>query len=150
MEPAAEQTEVLTADECWRLLRTTSVARLALCVEGQPEIFPVNFQVDHGTVVFRTSEGTKARAAIDEAPIAVQADGLDDSGTKAWSVVVKGTARSISTTKELLDTIDLPVHPWESGRKDRFVRVTPDGVTGRRFTVAEAPQTASRAAARDE
>ncbi|WP_294564901.1 pyridoxamine 5'-phosphate oxidase family protein [uncultured Arthrobacter sp.] len=150
MEPAAEQTEVLTADECWRLLRTASVARLALCVEGQPEIFPVNIQVDHGTVVFRTSEGTKARAAIDEAPIAVQADGLDDSGSRAWSVVVKGVARTISTTKELLDTIDLPVHPWESGRKDRFVRVTPDGVTGRRFTVAEAPPTASRTAARDE
>ncbi|WP_159616651.1 pyridoxamine 5'-phosphate oxidase family protein [Arthrobacter zhaoguopingii] len=150
MEPAAEQTEVLSADECWRLLRTASVARLALCVEGRPEIFPVNIQVDHGTVVFRTSEGTKARAAIDEAPIAVEADGLDDGGRKAWSVVIKGIAATISTTKELLDTVDLPVHPWESGRKDRFVRVTPEGVTGRRFTVAEAPQAASRAAARDE
>jgi nitroimidazol reductase NimA-like FMN-containing flavoprotein (pyridoxamine 5'-phosphate oxidase superfamily) len=150
MESAAEKTEVLTADECWRLLRTASVARLALCADGQPEIFPVNIQVDHGSVVFRTSEGTKARAAVHEAPVAVEADGLDDGGTKAWSVVVKGTARTISTTKELLGTIDLPVHPWESGRKDRFVRVTPDGVTGRRFTVAAAPQAASRAAARDE
>ncbi len=150
MEPAAKQTEVLSADECWRLLRTASVARLALCVEGRPEIFPVNIQVDHGTVVFRTAEGTKARAAIDEAPIAVEADGLDDGGTQAWSVVVKGTARTISTTRELLDTIDLPVHPWESGRKDRFVRVTPDGVTGRRFTVAEAPHSALRTPARDE
>jgi nitroimidazol reductase NimA-like FMN-containing flavoprotein (pyridoxamine 5'-phosphate oxidase superfamily) len=150
MEPAARQTEVLSADECWRLLRTASVARLALCVEGQPEIFPVNIQVDHGTVVFRTAEGTKARAAIDEAPIAVEADGLDDGGTQAWSVVVKGTARTISTTRELLDTIDLPVHPWESGRKDRFVRVTPDGVTGRRFTVAEAPHSTFRTPARDE
>ncbi|MHA7262188.1 pyridoxamine 5'-phosphate oxidase family protein [Arthrobacter sp. TMN-37] len=150
MDSATEPTEVLPADECWRLLRSTAVARLALCAEGRPEIFPVNIQVDHGSVVFRTAEGTKARAAVEEAPVAVEADGLDDGGTKAWSVVVKGTARTISTTKELLETIDLPVHPWESGRKDRFVRVSPDSITGRRFSVAEAPRSVPRTAARDE
>jgi len=150
MEAAATPTEVLSASECWRLLRSISVARLALCTDGRPDIFPVNVQVDHGSVVFRTSEGTKARAALDEAPVAVEADGLDEGGAKAWSVVVKGTARTVSTTKELLETIDLPVHPWESGRKDRFVRVTPDSISGRRFSVAAAPASVPPGTARDE
>ncbi len=150
MDAAATPTEILSANECWRLLRTVSVARLALCTDGQPDIFPVNVQVDHGSVVFRTSEGAKARAAVAEAPVAVEADGLDGGGRKAWSVVIKGTARTISTTKDLLETIDLPVHPWESGRKDRFVRVTPDSVTGRRFDVEAAPLSVPQASARDE
>lgn len=49
----------LSAAESWALLRRAVVGRLALTVDGRPEIFPVNHMVDHGTVVFRTAVGTK-------------------------------------------------------------------------------------------
>ena len=67
-EPAAQ----LDARECWAALRTADVGRLALVVDGRPEIFPVNFVVDHGTILFRTATGSKL-AAI--APFVVVSSG---------------------------------------------------------------------------
>ena len=45
---------VLPEHTCWMLLRSVEVARLAVSVDDRPDIFPVNFVVDHGTVVIRT------------------------------------------------------------------------------------------------
>jgi alkylation response protein AidB-like acyl-CoA dehydrogenase len=55
--------EILATDECWALLRSTEVGRLAVAIMNKPDIFPVNYLVDHGAVVFRTAEGTKLAAA---------------------------------------------------------------------------------------
>ena len=51
---ASSAVEVLDANACWDLLRGVSVGHLAVLVDGHPEIFPVNYKVDHGSVVFRT------------------------------------------------------------------------------------------------
>jgi uncharacterized protein len=132
----------LTSDECWALLRTTTVGRLAVTVAGAPEIFPVNYVVDHGTVVFRTAEGTKL-AALTVAPlVAFEADGRfpggPDEADQAWSVVLKGRTREIDRLDEVVATADLPLSPWHASPKGRFVRILPDEVTGRRFPVADA------------
>lgn len=37
------ETEVLPANECWNLLRTTSIGRLGVIIDDHPDIFPVNF-----------------------------------------------------------------------------------------------------------
>lgn len=139
-EPTA--TRILPSHECWELLRAVAVGRLALSQDGQPEIFPINYVVDHGTIVYRTAEGTKSRAA-EKAPVALEADGFypdlsaagrtDEGERMVWSVVVKGRAESIVVISELMATVQLPLHPWESGRKDRFMRVVPETVTGRAF-----------------
>jgi nitroimidazol reductase NimA-like FMN-containing flavoprotein (pyridoxamine 5'-phosphate oxidase superfamily) len=49
----------LPADECWELLRQSPVGRLAVVVAGDPDIFPINYVVDHGSIVIRTAAGTK-------------------------------------------------------------------------------------------
>jgi hypothetical protein len=36
-----------------------------------------------------------------------------------------------------MDTIDLPLFPWQAGDKGRFLRIVPTTVTGRRFPVAD-------------
>lgn len=48
----------------WALLRQAVVGRLAVIVDGAPDNFPVNHQVDHGSVVFRTAAGTKLAGAL--------------------------------------------------------------------------------------
>ncbi|MDN4611637.1 pyridoxamine 5'-phosphate oxidase family protein [Arthrobacter burdickii] len=133
MEAETTPTKILAAHECWTLLREAPFGRLALCVQGNPEIFPINFVVDHGSIVFRTSEGTKSRFS-ERAAVAFEADGLLDGDTLMWSVVVKGHAATISQTPELLATVQLPLHPWEMGRKDRFMRLVPETISGRAFT----------------
>jgi hypothetical protein len=126
--------------ECWELLRTVSVGRLAVLVDGHPDIFPINYTVDGGTLVFRTGQGTKLAGASGGSAVAVEADGVDAVSGLAWSVVLKGPAKEIKGTEGVLDTAALYLFPWQAGKKDTFVRVSPDSLTGRRFKVT-APMT---------
>jgi nitroimidazol reductase NimA-like FMN-containing flavoprotein (pyridoxamine 5'-phosphate oxidase superfamily) len=123
--------------ECWAMLRTVSVGRLAVLADGRPDIFPINYAVDGGTLVFRTGEGTKLGSASKGAAVALEADGVDPGSGLAWSVVAKGTADVVSGTEQVMDTAQLYLFPWQAGKKDAFVRITPDSLTGRRFKVTE-------------
>lgn len=134
-QPPASGIEVLSSEQCWHQLRQVSVGRLAVWAGDHPDIFPINYVVDHGTIVFRSGEGTKLDLALAEAPVALEADGVNADTGVAWSVVVKGQAASIKAAEEVLDTVGLLLFPWQSGRKDHFVRVVPTSITGRRFTV---------------
>lgn len=133
-EPAPD-VENLEHHDCWALLRTVSVGRLAVLTDGHPDIFPINYTVDSGTLVFRTGEGTKLSAASDGAQVAVEADGVDAQTGLAWSVVAKGTAEIVTGTEHILDTAALYLFPWQAGHKDTFIRITPNTLTGRRFKV---------------
>ena len=130
-----ESVEILDSRQCWELLRQVSVGRLAVWVDDHPDIFPLNYTVDHGTLVFRTGEGTKLAGALGETPVALEADGVDASSGMAWSVVVKGKAVAFKGIEEILETASLYLFPWQAGKKDHFVRITPDSLTGRRFKV---------------
>jgi hypothetical protein len=135
--PAApsEPVEHLESRQCWDLLRQVSVGRLAVWIDDHPDIFPLNYTVDHGTLVFRTDEGTKLSGALGGTPVALEADGVDAVTGMAWSVVVKGKAAAVTGIEGVLETASLYLFPWQAGKKDHFVRVTPDSVTGRRFKV---------------
>jgi hypothetical protein len=50
----------------------------------------------------------------------------------------KGRARAMEQTEELLDTFVLSLFPWQGGTKNRFIRIVPDVLTGRRFPVVDA------------
>jgi uncharacterized protein len=126
----------LSESACWALLRTTSVGRLAVWVDDHPDIFPLNYAVDHGTVVFRSRAGTKVSAALSDSPVALEADGYDADTAEAWSVVIRGNAEEIKG-QDLMDTIDLPLFPWQAGDKPRFIRIIPTITSGRRFPVAD-------------
>ena len=129
---------ILQLHECWELLRDNEVGRLAIAITNHPDIFPINYVVDHGTIVFRTAEGTKLAAAVLGVGVAFEIDGYDAEAGEAWSVVVKGWATEIENLYELFEAQDLPLFPWHAGPKHRFVRIVPTLTSGRRFTVARA------------
>jgi nitroimidazol reductase NimA-like FMN-containing flavoprotein (pyridoxamine 5'-phosphate oxidase superfamily) len=129
------ETAVLPTEECWRLLRGDSVGRLAVWVNDHPEIFPINYKVDHGSLVFRTGAGTKLASALGKL-VALEADGADTDEGVAWSVVVKGPATALTRTPELLDSVGQLLFPWEIGPRDHFLRIVPESVSGRRFKIA--------------
>lgn len=139
-KPANAPVEELDAHECWAFLRGVSVGRLAVWVTDHPDIFPINYAVDHGTLVFRTGLGTKLEAALGETPVAFEADGVDPGSGIAWSVVAKGNAARIDSIDEVLESFSIMLFPWQSERKDTFIRIAPTSLTGRRFTVADPAQ----------
>jgi len=128
----------LTAHACWALLRDSEVGRLAVVHEGAPEIFPVNFVVDHGSVVVRTGPGTKLAAAAPGTSVAFEVDGYDAAAGRAWSVVLKGQVELVQTIQEMVDTVDLPLFPWHAAPKPCYLRIVPGELTGRRFVVVPA------------
>jgi len=125
--------EELSLHQCWELLRAHEVARLAVWVDDHPDIFPINYVVDRGTVIFRSAAGTKVSAALSDTPVALEVDGFDQESNRVWSVVLKGQAESVEKIDEVLDTFDLELTPWHEGPKNWFVRIVPTSVTGRRF-----------------
>jgi nitroimidazol reductase NimA-like FMN-containing flavoprotein (pyridoxamine 5'-phosphate oxidase superfamily) len=96
-------TMILGPDECWALLRSAAVGRLAISTADEPDIFPINFVVDHGTVVFRTAEGTKLAGSVLGRAVAFEVDGYDAYEGEAWSVVLKGSAREIDHMLEVFE-----------------------------------------------
>ena len=130
-------TTVLAAHESLELLRSSVVGRLAVSITDHPDIFPINYVVDHGCVVFRTAEGTKLAAAMLGRGVAFEVDGYDQANGEAWSVVIKGHAVEIEKIHDLFDAVELPLFSWQAAPKPRFVRIEPVDISGRRFSVVE-------------
>ena len=83
------------------------------------------------------SPGTKLAAAVLGTGVAYEVDHVDAESGVAWSVVVKGQAREYHTVDDLIHAEDLPLFPWETGGKHRYVAITADEISGRRFHVLE-------------
>ena len=122
-----------SVSESWALLREAVIGRLAVIHDGAPDIFPVNFAVDHGTVVLRTAGGTKHDAARNH-PVAFEVDGYDTGSGEAWSVVVRGHAVEVRDVDESIEILNL-LDPWQKGPKPHLLRLVPVTLTGRRFPV---------------
>ena len=132
---AESHTEVLRIHECWKYLRSSSVGRLAVVKNGEPEIFPVNYLPEDGTVLFQTGPGTKLDALLGGKPVVMEADGFNAYGTISWSVVVKGQPEPVSSREEILAAVGHGLSPWEPGEKDYLIRIMPTEISGRRFII---------------
>jgi len=133
-----EPLEALSESECWALLRTVDVGRLATPTQrGGVDVYPVNHVVDQGSIVFRTAMGTKVTNAIDAPEVAFEADNAartyDEQVDDPWSVVVHGRAELVTIATELFDSFEPAVRPWHVSNKPYFVRLVPTTVSGRRF-----------------
>lgn len=90
---------ILPVHECWELLGSLALGRLVTYADGQPDIFPVNYVVQRRTVLFRTAGGTKLISSAINNRVLFEVD--DHNVAEAWSVIVRGTARSLHTPEEL-------------------------------------------------
>ncbi|ORB11272.1 pyridoxamine 5'-phosphate oxidase family protein [Mycobacterium noviomagense] len=132
---------ILSVSQCWNLLGSVALGRLVTSVEGQPEIFPVNFAVQRHTVLFRTAEGTKLVSTAINNRVLFEAD--DHNVAEGWSVIVKGTARMLRTSEEIEEAERAQLLPWTATLKQHYVRVLPISVTGRRFRFGPEPSAES-------
>jgi len=130
--------QVLSDDECWELLLSSSFGRLAAAVADDIEIFPLNFVAADQRLLFRTAEGTKLLALTVNNKVVLETDAIGRSD--AWSVVVKGIARVLDTQAEIDAANALPLRPLVPTFKYIWVEVTPTEVSGRRFALEPEPE----------
>jgi uncharacterized protein len=124
--------DVLEVDECSALLHTQRVGRMAL-VDEDPAVLPVVYALLDGDIVFRTAPGAKLVAAVLGREVVFEVDHFDADARTGWSVNVIGNAAEIVHPAELERARALGLHPWAGDARDRFVRVTPERITGRRI-----------------
>jgi nitroimidazol reductase NimA-like FMN-containing flavoprotein (pyridoxamine 5'-phosphate oxidase superfamily) len=122
----------MSESAAWTRLREAVVGRLAVVIDDAPDIFPINYVVDRGSVVFRTADGTKLAGSVGHS-VAFEVDGYDADTGEAWSVVIKGTATEIGQVDEVLDALNLPLVMWHPSAKPRIIRIVPETISGRRF-----------------
>lgn len=127
--------DILSNEECDALLAGTEIGRVAFVSDGDIVILPINYRYSRRSIVFRTAVGTKLEAAASHAPMAFEIDGYDMDRKSGWSVLVKGVARFVMDEEAEPDLKYLDLRPWAPDTKvRRWVRITPDEITGRRLS----------------
>ncbi|HET7742308.1 MAG TPA: pyridoxamine 5'-phosphate oxidase family protein [Mycobacterium sp.] len=129
---------ILSETECWDLISGRALGRLVTSVDNQPEIFPVNFVVQRRTVLFRTAQGTKLVSAAINNDVLFEVD--DHNVLEGWSVIIRGTARTLRTQEEIDEAEKAQLLPWTATSKQHFVRIRPLRITGRRFVFGSEPE----------
>jgi nitroimidazol reductase NimA-like FMN-containing flavoprotein (pyridoxamine 5'-phosphate oxidase superfamily) len=125
--------EVLSPEECVRLLGTRSLGRIAISSGALPVILPVNYVVIGDQVVVRTRRGTRLAAATRHAIVAFEVDEIDDGSGGGWSVMVQGVAREIIDPPALVEARAAVLARWIDPSDGRYVGVSLDVVSGRRI-----------------
>jgi uncharacterized protein len=132
----ATDMEDISEEECLQLLERHELGRIALLVDGQPLIFPVNYGLSHHIITFRTAHGTKLSYAPGSR-VAFEIDEYEPSTRVGWSVVVQGVATDATTALDIVSWIarGATPHPLAPGVKIHRLAIQPTKITGRRFTL---------------
>lgn len=124
----------LSTDECWRLLATQQVGRLAYALPEGPRIVPVNFVLREQGVELRTTSYSELATHAPGHPVAFEVDELDAEHRSGWSVVVTGRCERV--LEEPDSVFSAPAEgsttPWAGGRRPMVLRIEVDRVSGRR------------------
>ncbi|AVH54729.1 MULTISPECIES: pyridoxamine 5'-phosphate oxidase family protein [Streptomyces] len=117
--------------ECMRLLTQVPVGRIVHTREALPAVLPVNFALDEGAVVVRTSAASELVRAVDGAVVAFEVDEVDATAQSGWSVVVTGPATVVAEPAEHERLLRTGPRSWVPSPEEVFVRIEPELVTGR-------------------
>ncbi|MCT1834255.1 pyridoxamine 5'-phosphate oxidase family protein [Kocuria palustris] len=132
-QPAQAPAEPLSEQQCWQLLGQSRFGRLGTRDGDEIEITPVNFIADEGKLYFRSARGSKLLRLSLYSQVAFEVDHV--AGGQAWSVIVRGHARTLTDPKDLERFERLDLRPWLDTVKLEVVEIDPYKVTGRRFSL---------------
>jgi nitroimidazol reductase NimA-like FMN-containing flavoprotein (pyridoxamine 5'-phosphate oxidase superfamily) len=149
-EPAATRPalEPLDEAECLRLISPGGIGRLAYTGRYGLTVFPVNYKLHDGSIVFRTSqdsptdEDLRTGIAHAEYEVAFEIDEIDWDTQAGWSVLIQGSAHHMASEAERAAVRESGVQPWAGGPREHAIRITPTRITGRRIRQPSAPGTA--------
>jgi nitroimidazol reductase NimA-like FMN-containing flavoprotein (pyridoxamine 5'-phosphate oxidase superfamily) len=128
-----EGLELLTEEQARGLLATAEVGRVGVTIGALPAIFPVNYRLIDGSIVFRTAPGSKMSAAAEGAVVAFEVDDYQLADRSGWSVLAVGRAEVIHDPAVTCEVLAAGIEPLVDGRRTNVVRIEPIFVSGRRI-----------------
>jgi CBS domain-containing protein len=126
--------ELLSEEECRRLLRQARIGRVAISRGEVPAVFPVTYMVAGEEILFFTGEGTKARAAAAHTTVSFEVDHIDPFGETGWSVLVTGRTREETEPIVIAGARRGGLRPWAGGDRFHLIALAIEFVSGRRIT----------------
>ncbi len=123
---------VLDDETCFRLLESGSVGRIGFSAQVLPVIFPVNYLLQHRTVVFSSEPGEKLRAAEERAVACFEIDWFDPLGHDGWSVLATGRLNPIEADRAAL-LAAYPLANWALDGPRHFIELPVELISGRRL-----------------
>ncbi len=128
---SSDHLESLGRDECIRRLKAQGVGRIGVQSHGRVAIFPVNYVVDHDSVVVRVRHDGGLDRSTDGTFVAFEIDHADNLSHEGWSVLVQGHCAHVGDPAELVALERLPLLPWGGPDRDLHLRIAMDSVSGR-------------------
>jgi nitroimidazol reductase NimA-like FMN-containing flavoprotein (pyridoxamine 5'-phosphate oxidase superfamily) len=125
--------ELLTDEQARWLLAAGEVGRVGITIGALPAIFPVNYRMIDGAIVFRTAPGSKMSAAAEGAVIAFEVDDYQLANRSGWSVLAVGPAEVIEDPDLAAKVADAGLKPFADGPRTTIVRIEPIFLSGRRL-----------------
>ena len=138
-----EGLELLEEDDAFRLLAHGEVGRVGVTIGALPAIFPVNYRLVDGCIVFRSSPGSKLSAAASGSVVAFEVDDYHAADRSGWSVLVVGLSEVVHDLDVTFQLLEAGLDPYVDGPRGAVVRIVPKFVSGRR--IVHVPDTAALA-----
>jgi len=129
--------EQLSRDECLRLVGQVPFGRIVYTRQALPAVELVNFALDGGDIIIRTDSSGKLAAATRGAVVAFEADSVDAATHAGWSVTIVGYARAVTDPQDVHRLEGSALDPWAPGKRDHFIRISPEIVNGRRLAARQ-------------
>ncbi len=117
----------ISESECWSLLGSAPMGRLASRAGDYPSINPVQFHLDGRSISVCLGQDTLEGRSIDGTRVGFAADGVDRSSASGWTVQVHGIAR-----------LHDPADPWRDCGQlggGKLLRIDQPSVSGSRFAL---------------
>jgi hypothetical protein len=89
--------------ECWALLASASVGRLALSMQALPAILPVQYYLDAARIALCLGHYQVPAHATDNTVAAFAVDAIDTTTSQGWAVQVLGKVAPPRSMKGLSD-----------------------------------------------
>jgi nitroimidazol reductase NimA-like FMN-containing flavoprotein (pyridoxamine 5'-phosphate oxidase superfamily) len=128
-----EGLELLTEDQARELLAQGEIGRVGITIGALPAIFPVNYRVIDGAIVFRTAPGSKMSAAAEGAVVAFEVDDYQLADRTGWSVLAIGRAEVVHDLDLSFKVMEANLEPFADGARTSIVRIEPTFLSGRRL-----------------
>src|SRR5215470_7841599 len=128
--------EDLDEAACLRLITPGGIGRIAYSGRYGPTVFPVNYRLHGGTIVFRTAqdsptdEDLRTGIAHAEYKVAFEIDEIDLAAREGWSVLVQGPAHHVDSESERAEVEAAGVESWADGGREHFISISPARITG--------------------
>lgn len=119
----------LDDEECWELLRSHAVGRIAWSTGVTPHLVPVNYVAHEGRIWIRSTPYSALARECRGTMVAFEVDEIDDFTRSGASVVVEGVARPGD-----LHRVEAPaeLESWAAGSRTFILAIEAQTVSGRR------------------